>query len=243
LLSDEKADMSLVSGAIKNDPAIVLRVLKVANSPFYGFAGKVDSLEEAVALIGLEAVVNMVAVHRLFQASTPPPNSRLDFEQLWQHSAQVAGFCRLLAPKLRLPTAALRESITGALLHDMGKLILAVASPESYSLALARMRSERIPSWQSEYEVFGNHHAEVGACLLNLWGLPKSVVSAVAFHHTPHRIDDTVPGPATLIHVADLLAHQGAVDSLSLQLDGVHLKNLSLPERLSDWMALLPCNR
>lgn len=240
LLSDEKVDMTVVAAAIKNDPAIVLRVLKVANSPFYGYAGRIESLEDAVALIGMEAVVNMVAVHRLFQASLPPSDSRLDFEALWQHSAQVAGFCRTLAPKLRVAASVQRECITGGLLHDIGKLILALASPEGYSLALARMRSERIPLWQSEYEVFGNHHAEIGACLLNLWGLPKSVVSAVAFHHTPHRIDDSGAGAATLIHVADFLSHQGAVDSLALQLDATHLKTLGLPERLADWLALLP---
>jgi HD-like signal output (HDOD) protein len=97
-----------------------------------------------------------------------------------------------------------------------------------------------MPSWQAEYYIFGNHHAEIGGCLLKLWGLPAAVVDAVSMHHTPHHSTETCVGPVTLLHIADTLAHAGTSEGVTTFLDVAHLKSLNLPEDLDYWLGLRP---
>jgi putative nucleotidyltransferase with HDIG domain len=234
MLADPGANLGQVSSLLQRDPSMVVRILKVANSAFFGHEGRVESIDEAISLLGMDSIINMVVAHRLFAASPPPLESHLNLEELWEHSARTATISHSIGPRMRMGPSAIREASTACLLHDLGKLIFACAAPGSFSAAQSRSKAENLPLWQCEYLIFKNNHAEVGATMLHLWGLPSSVVNAVADHHTPHHSGERTPGPVTLVHIADALAHQGDRVQFLVNVDSAHLKALQLPSSIAD---------
>jgi len=124
------------------------------------------------------------------------------------------------------------------LLHDIGQLILAFGLHEEYSAVIAKAQSKNLPVWQVEQEVFGATHADVGAYLLALWGLPNPIIEAVAMHHQLERC--TAPGfsPAIAVQVADVFAHKFYATTTEVpppSLDNAHLASLGFAGRLAAW--------
>ena len=240
LLNDTTVPVDKIASSLKKDPGLSARLLKVANSPYFGHSGSVESLDDAIGLLGMDMIVSMAASHKLFAVTPPPAASNLRLDELWEHCVYVSSLVRYVGNKLRVPQSVLREAGTAALLHDIGKLVLAYAAPGAFAAARTRAQGDHMPSWQAEYYIFGNHHAEIGGCLLKLWGLPVAVVEAVSMHHTPHHSTETRIGPVTLVHIADTLAHAGTGDGATTFLDTAHLKALNLPEDMDYWLGLRP---
>lgn len=239
LLENESSSLPEVTAAVQEDPSLVARILKVANSPFFGFQGKIEGVEDAVALLGLDTVAGMVASHKIFAQSPPPPEARLNVEALWEHSAFTATMARFVAPRLKLSATSVKEGLTASLLHDIGKLILACSLPTNYGAAWVRSTATSIPLWASEMLIFGADHATVGGTLLRIWGVPPAVVEAVAYHHAPHLTGAKEPSPAVLVHVADALAHAMLQDNRTILLESDYLDSIGLPSRTEDWVGLL----
>lgn len=237
LLNDNSVPLDSIATSLKKDPGLSTRLLKVANSPYFGHSGSVETLDDAIGLLGMDMIVSMAATHKLFAVTPPPASSNLNLDALWEHCVYVSSLVRQLGYKLKVPQAILREAGTAALLHDIGKLVLAYANPSGLAAAGTRAQADHMPGWQAEYFIFGNHHAEIGGCLLKLWGLPAGVVEAVSMHHSPHHAAEIKVGPVTLVHIADMLAH--ASDGATTFLDRAHLKTLNLPEDADYWLNLL----
>lgn len=240
LLNDNTAPVEKIAASLKKDPGLSARLLKVANSSYFGHSGSVETLDDAIGLLGMDMIVSMAATHKLFAVTPPPASSNVHLDALWEHCIYVSTLVRHLGYKLKVPQSVLREAGTAALLHDIGKLVLAYAVPTGMAAAQTRAQADHMPGWQAEYFIFGNHHAEIGGCLLKLWGLPINVVEAVAMHHSPHHSGETRIGPVTLVHIADMLAHAGTNDGTTTFLDTAHLKALNLPENIDYWMGLRP---
>jgi putative nucleotidyltransferase with HDIG domain len=240
LLNDTTVPVDKIAASLRKDPGLSARLLKVANSPYFGHSGSVESLDDAIGLLGMDMIVSMAASHKLFAVTPPPAASNLRLDELWEHCVYVSSLVRHVGNKLRVPQSVLREAGTAALLHDIGKLVLAYAAPTAFAAARTRAHGDHMPSWQAEYFIFGNHHAEIGGCILKLWGLPAAVVDAVSMHHTPHHSTETRIGPVTLVHIADTLAHAGTDDDATTFLDTAHLKALNLPEGMDYWLGLRP---
>ena len=240
LLNDNSVPLDKIASSLKNDPGLSARLLKVANSPYFGHSGSIESLDEAIGLLGMDMIVSMAATHKLFAVAPPPAASNLKLDALWEHCVYVASLVRHIGYKLKVSQSVLREAGTAALLHDIGKLVLAYAIPSEYAEACTRAQAERMPGWQAEYSIFGNHHAETGGCLLKLWGLPAAVVETVSLHHTPHHSTENRVGPVTLVHIADAVAHAGTTDGAITFLDVAHLKERNLPEEMEYWLSLRP---
>jgi HD-like signal output (HDOD) protein len=240
LLNDNSVPLDKIAASLKKDPGLSARLMKVSNSPYFGHSGSVESLDDAIGLLGMDMIVSMAATHKLFAVTPPPAASNLKLDTLWEHCVYVSSLVRHLGYKLKVPSTVMREAGTAALLHDIGKLVLAYAVPSGLAAAHTRAHADHMPDWQAEYFIFGNHHAEIGGCLLKLWGLPEGVVEAVSMHHTPHHSAETSIGPVTLVHIADTLAHAGTSDGTTTFLDSAHLKALNLPEDLEYWLGLRP---
>jgi HD-like signal output (HDOD) protein/CheY-like chemotaxis protein len=240
LLSDPNSDVSDVVDSIRKNPGIVARILKVSNSPFFGRAGTVSSLDDAVALLGMDSVACMITTQQLFEKIIPASESRLQVHELWAHCSFTSSIARMIGPRAKFPTKTCREAITAALLHDIGKLVLAYAKPAGYAAALTRATTDKIPLWQAECPIFQNNHADIGSRLLTLWGFPPEIYMAVANHHTPHRVPGQIPTAATLVHVADCLAHELQSGTMPATLDAPHLLSLGLPSTLEQWKSVLP---
>ena len=208
-IDDENLDAASLARKIGRDPVLSARVLKIVNSPFYGIAGQVASLQEAVMVLGFSSVRRLALAVSLNNTFPVRGVGGADPHRVWRHSFCAALCAQALA---RLVRVEAETAFTAGLLHDIGRIALLSAEPARFAEALAaRPRHDSLAA--AESETFGFGHADFGARLLERWHLPAAIVRAVECHHRP----DTAPtAPLTdLIHLADLLAHAVARDALT----------------------------
>jgi putative nucleotidyltransferase with HDIG domain len=208
MVRDEHKTLEDISVVLGTDQALASAVLRYANSARAMPNRRIASLREAVARIGQHALSDV-----LVRACTGPlldrglPPYALPRRVAWRHAATSSVASTALATLLRTPGG--EGAGVAGLLHDVGKMVLTSVVPEAAAEAVSIARSRHLPVWQAEELVLGFHHGAVGGALLRSWGLPDSVVDAVAFHHQHQNTSNPL---ATVVYLADAAAHAvGAV--------------------------------
>lgn len=184
-LSNPNANAAEVAAIVASDAVVAVKVLQVANSAFFRLAKPMSSIKEAVAYLGFTSLRNLVMSAEIFsqwEKLKAPPG--LEAERLQAHAQLAAAACIALA----VDTPLKEDALLAGLIHDIGYWILIQECPDDLKRALALSHDEGIDSETAERRVIGAAHAEVGAYLLGLWGLPYSLIEAVAFHHSPHSV-------------------------------------------------------
>jgi HD-like signal output (HDOD) protein len=235
-----------ISEIIARDMGMTAKVLQMINSGLFGLRNRVDSVAQAVALLGLETIQSLVLTIHVFSKFNPSLLHALGIEGIWSHSQAVSELARRIAvlqvSKNELADRKLPEQAgIAGLLHDVGKLIIAKALPFDFKKLQMMRETTRVPLWQVERAQLGTTHEEVGAYLLGLWGLPDVIVEAVAWHHRPGETQYCTLSPLAAVHVANALLHQkqtacppGSVEYL----DAAFLERAGLIGHLSAWEAL-----
>lgn len=199
---NEDVDIAAIVRLISRDQGLAARVLRVANSSFYGLQSKVASINEAVVVIGFRAVRSMVlavGVTGLFKVDKCPG---FDLRSYLRHGVGVALVARALASHHgRNPEMA----FTGGILHDLGQLALAANFPGELSAALAYREQHDCPLVVAERDLLGIDHAAIGGILAENWSFPDTLRAALADHHAPAAA--TADSLADLIHIADAVSH------------------------------------
>ena len=193
-----------VASVVSMDPSLAAYVLRLANSPIFSPAARVETVSRAVGLIGLSEIVNLAAgavLTRLFDK--PPHPDLLSLPDFWRHAVAVGLLARALAR--RRDEAASERFFVAGLLHDMGRLVLAVAEPDLAAGALARAVDSGVSLDGAERLEFNFDHAALGGRICGKWLLPQSLIEGVAGHHTPSLCPDSVVAAA--VHVADFIAN------------------------------------
>lgn len=224
---NEEVDVGSIARKIALDQALTARVLRVANSSFYGLQHKVGTINEAVVVLGFRAVRSMVlaiGINGAFRVDRCPG---FDTRSYLRHGVAVGVTSRLLAA----PTGHNPElAFTGGLLHDIGALVLAANFPESYAAVLDYCKQGDCFLVVAERHILGMDHGEVGGLLADTWRFPPALRQALAEHHAPARAE---PGSlAELIHIADAVAHalgySGADSEMVMPVDGSAWQRLGL---------------
>lgn len=206
-LSDSDAPIDRIVKIVEKDVAITAKLLQLVNSAFFGIARTVVDVKTAVMYLGVKTLHDLVLsveIGRAFESKR-----RVDgfsIEKFEQHSSLTAA----IAARICEGGKSTAQTMAAGLLHDAGKLVLADRMPELFTQAISIAGREGRPLFLVEEKLLGVSHAEVGAYLLSLWGLPYPVVGAVADHHHPERISESTWGPAKAVYVANLLAHEHA---------------------------------
>lgn len=203
-LDSTACDLADVADAIRMDPVLTLKLLRTANSAFSASGMTVSTVDEAVMRLGIGLIISMsyaLAVGKTM--STEIPAYGLAAGQLWRHSALTAIAAEILA---RLaPRTIPPATITAALLHDIGKLILARGSTEEEMAFVYRARQEAgLTLEEAEMEILDMNHAEIGYIIAQHWGLPERISRAIMYHPNPDQWDDRM---CDAVHVANLAAH------------------------------------
>lgn len=229
--ANEDVDVDHIAHQIARDQGLAARVLRVANSSFYGLQSKVGTIHEAVVVLGFRAVRSMalaVGVNGAFRADQCPG---FDAHAYLRHGVATGLAAQCLAPL----TGFIPElAFTAGLLHDIGELVLASNFSKPYSEALAYRKQHDLFLPEAEHSVLGITHAEVGSLLADAWRFPAVLREAVADHHSPA----TAPRDslANLVHVADATAHALGLsfyaDEMVMPVDGAAWSRLGL-----DWSA------
>lgn len=207
LLKNPDADYDEVVSAVGHDAVLTAKLLALCNSPAYGLAKPMASLNQAVQYLGFCDTLRMVmALSFGSQVGVDLPGYSMEAGSLWKHSLVAAH----LAPHvLGLSSIVVSDpsiAYTAGLVHDIGKVVIGQSLDAARHRELSRLLETENASWiDAETEVLGCNHAEVGACLLRQWNIPEVIVEAVANHHDPSL--ENGPQLSAILHVVDASAH------------------------------------
>lgn len=191
--------------AIEQDATLAVRVLRLANSPFYGARGRVSSIGDAVRLLGLRTVAGVVVAVSMRGVLAQWRDEDNLLQSYWRHAVATATTAREIAPAAG---ADPDEAFLAGLLHDLGRLVLAVFAPDPARLAREQSIAEDIDPREAEIRLVGCAHDDVGTAVARHWLLPEAIVAAIGWHHTPWTANE--PETAQLVavvHVADAIVH------------------------------------
>ena len=199
----EESTVKDISQIINKDSSLSAKVIKMVNSAYYGLSQRVPSIEQALVLLGIDAVKNICICASVNQAfSNIKKDSLFDLKVFWKHSLMCATIAQLIAKKALYPSPD--EAFLSGLLHDIGRLVLWVNLPEEYAdiLKSSKDQPELILAGEARH---GATHCEVGAWLINRWDLQSFMADAVLYHHeSVDRIHNALP-LVKIIYVANTL--------------------------------------
>lgn len=222
-----------IANTIANDLALTSRVLKIANSAFYGMPRSVSTVNEAVIILGMQALRNLALAAAAYDTlSRESAGYGLSPGELWRHSISCAMAAQIVAKKSR--AVRTEEAFVAGLLHDVGKVILGVHVQPQYQAILALTELDEMPFHEAEKYVLGFDHAEVGQKIGEKWNLPPTLCAAIAGHHCLERGDEA-PKLTAVVHVANAVCLMEGLgiggDGLRSYLDPTALALLELTER------------
>jgi putative nucleotidyltransferase with HDIG domain len=207
-LRRDEASTQKVGELVARDAGMSAKILQLVNSPFFGLRMRVGDPAHAVQLLGLETVRGLVLSTHVFEQLDLRTVTRFRIGRIWRHSLAAASCARIVAREQHVAPEVAGEAITAALLHDIGKLVLAGSLPDDYADVIDEADADGTATWVMERDMLGATHADVGAYLLGLWGLPEGIVEAVAWHHRPGESDVPSASPLTAVHAADAIEHR-----------------------------------
>lgn len=203
LVGSEAGNRGDIARIIQSDVGLASQVIKVANSAWLGYTGKVSSLDRAMALLGLEMIRNIalsVLVTDVFR-NEKLAGGKLRVEELWYHSMACAVVAERFARRAHYPRPA--EAFVAGLLHDLGKIVLLKWDGHLYPELSSHAQKKRLPLYKIERAALGIDHAEVGGLLLEDWCFPETLQQAVSQHHSISGSTASQSDLARLIGLAD----------------------------------------
>ena len=202
-LQSPDASIKRIGEIVSKDVGMTAKILQLVNSAFFGLRRHVSDPSQAASFLGVDTLKSLVLSVHIFSQLQDAKIEGFCLETLWDHSAATGALAKRIAASAGDDVEGLRDhSLMAGLLHDAGKLVIAANLPGKYASVLAVAEREQHELWVAEREILKNTHAEVGAYLLGLWGLPDPIVEAVAFHHNPRRCLGDGFTPLTAVHAA-----------------------------------------
>ena len=227
---NEDTTAGAMAQLIKQDPGMTCKLLQVAGSAFFNSSSSVTDVETAIMRLGIDTVKQLASSFAAARPSVTALPALSAVQMAQQRSLQIA---KLASRMTRLPEDAMTAYLAG-LLCDVGQLVLIHAAPERVYLSQSEAAQRGLPVHQAELATWGVTHAEVGAYLLGLWGLPFQVVEAVAHHHAPERYTEDRAGLTQLIWLASCIVDGVEVPDELLSRFGVEALYVAQRDSLPD---------
>jgi putative nucleotidyltransferase with HDIG domain len=228
-LDDEEAGTHLLADKIARDQALSAKVLRLANSSFYGMQRKVTSIQQAITILGFNSVRALVTAAAVIDRYAANKDSSLDFPAFWRHSIGTALCAKALARKLSFNQD--HAFITG-LLHDIGRLVIVTHSARQYEAVLIYRARHDCYLYEAEQELLGFDHAAVGRAIMQHWKFPSLILDAVERHHAPAQ--EEVDRLTAIVSLADCIAHgldfSGDAEDLAPPLSEIAWHELAISE-------------
>lgn len=205
-LNNPRSSARDLSEVLQLDQSLTSRVLRVANSAFYGLPRRIDNLSHAVAILGYgyEAIRDIILLTSLFEAVRQgAKGATLDRELFWAHAVASGAGAKVVGARVGIGRSG--EAFLGGLLHDIGKVILDAFLHEEYAPVVQRAREKDLLLIEAEDEVLGANHTDFGHWLAENWNLPHNLTAAVAYHHDPSQSKEHFM-MASAVHLGDILA-------------------------------------
>ncbi len=233
-LQEETPDIDKIGQLISQDIGMTAKLLRLVNSGFFGLQSEVTHPAEAVSYLGLETIKGLMLSTQAFATYEKRDTGPVAMEALWRHSLEVADLARRIAQDVGTERATADESFIAGMLHDTGKLALAVNLPAQYESVFGAAANLGLSLHAAEEAAFGAHHGDIGGHLLSLWGLPGRVVNAITYHHEPQLDGGSDFTPTLAVHIANALRHEAADPEVE-HLDSRLLADLALADSVDRW--------
>lgn len=204
LLRNPKTSAEEIGKAITRDQSLASKVLKLVNSAFYGFPGKISTITHAVVILGFATIKNIVLTASIFETFKKGTQKALgfDMEKFWVHSVACGAASQTLAK--HIGSKDREECFIAGLIHDIGKIIFCKYLPKEFGQVIQNVHKKNILIYDSEKELFGTTHQEVGGIIVKNWNLPVNLQYAVLNHHEPLKTKDHAT-ITSIVHCADIL--------------------------------------
>jgi HD-like signal output (HDOD) protein len=240
-LQDPDVAIQDVADLIAQDAGMTAQLLRLINSAYFGLCSEVSDPKRAVNLLGLSTISTLVLSLHIFRSFEEDAIQKTGMGGIWSHGLLTARCARDIARNETSDQIQIDESFTGGLLHDMGRLVLAVNAPSAYHKATEQATKDDTALSVAEEEHIGINHAAFGAYLMNLWGLPSSVVEAIAYHHTPLESPTHGFKPLVAVHAANAICTKLDPPSWSQrdnEIDRDFIDAAGLADRIEVWEEL-----
>ncbi|MEW6517304.1 MAG: HDOD domain-containing protein [candidate division FCPU426 bacterium] len=243
VLSDPYSSASDLTEIISVDQAMTFRILKMANSAYYGFPRAVATVTEAIVLLGFTTVRNLILTTMMYnfdqmwtpRASQPKPvgsQALFNQRQAWKHAVATAIMTRELLTSQRM-SAQENFGFLAGLMHDVGKVLFYHYFLADYAMVLRQESGDQRSLLQREVEVMGAHHGQVGAWMVDRWNLPAEIVTPIACHHAPEEAKEQ-KALTQVLYMANRLAHATLQDETEAE----GLRRPSQPGTMQIWEQL-----
>ena len=202
VLNNPESTLTHIGEIIEKDPDLTGRLLKLGNSSFYGFSSRLETVSEAITLIGIQQVYDLIIAANVIEIFDGVSAESVTMQSFWRHSLACGVLARILAMDRRLPKPD--KFFVAGLLHDVGRLVLFSRIPEEIKQIFKLYHEGRHLLREAESSVLGFDHAAIGGELLKSWNYPVNLVNAVTFHHHPISAG-IFQLEASVVHVSDFL--------------------------------------
>jgi HD-like signal output (HDOD) protein len=227
---DPNKGLGDLTAIVQRDPAMSTKVLQIVNSAYFGSMQRIASIPQAVMHLGIELLKGLALTGNVFATLGRAPIEGFSLEALQQRSLESACLARRFVEDPRHA----EEAFTAALVHDVGQIVIAMGLPKAYQDIVREARQSSRPRHAVELERLGVTHAEVGAYLLGVWGLPFSIIESVAYHHRPSALGVGPCETLAALHAADALVDP-PVAGVEAELDLAFFDRVGLSDRLPAW--------
>ncbi len=212
LLNDINTSPHSLAKAIAKDQSVVLKILTIANSPFYGLTKRVSSIEFAIMILGYDEIRNIVSALSMMESMKNKSDQYLDQKVFWMHSYLTATIAKKLAMDIGLEKHS--EAFIAGLLHDLGISVVHRFMHSDF-IAIHDLVNTGTSYGEAELQVLGLNHGDVGEILLKSWDIPDTITEIVKYHHQPEK-SNTVPTLTAIVHLADYMTQMLKMGELKL---------------------------
>jgi HD-like signal output (HDOD) protein len=236
LLSNPRTSAEDIGKAMTTDQSLATKALKLVNSAFYGFPGRISTLSHAIVILGFSTIKNIVLTASIFDSfrGKGMDVEGFNLERLWYHSIACGAAAQAIAKTVG--GSEKEECFIAGLIHDIGKIILCHYLPDDFKSVIVHTRTNNVLFYESEKALFDTCHDEIGGYLVQCWNLPKNLQNAARYHHQPSPAHDHYQTSA-IVHAADIFVRaldygNGGDDKMPVMSEQVwktlNLENVSL---------------
>lgn len=231
MLESDETSLRDIGNLIATDPPITMKLLQVVNSAFFGIGRHISSPQDAVSILGIDTIKSLVMTAGVFSQfqNSAQQQGLISLDSQWNHCINVGRAARDIAASEGCDTIIVNDSLAAGLLHNIGLLLLAFRMPDTWKQVQILVESENINTRDAIKQVTGTTLNVIGAYLVGLWGLPETVVEAVALSDRPSGSPARAFSALTATHVANAIVHGDD------RLDTDYLVALGLLNRLDTW--------
>lgn len=233
LLQDYDSPVDQLVALLEKDQSLMVKLLKLVNSSFYGFKSRVNNIRHAVTLLGFNTVRNAVVTLSIIDTLVLKNTLKgFDIDSFWQHAIRVAVVSRYVAAASKLTTRD--DAFTAGLLHDIGKVILATVFTDDLKKILETMNSDGITFFDAEEKLGSCPHTLIGSFLAQRWLLPEPLVKTIQYHHS--KVDRSSQSQLiAIVNMGNRLVHMMAGDN------GYSLQSCTAKENGESQLVIMNC--